>query len=772
MNQPFPGRVLPTVCVHRAMGKSKHEGKKGAKGAKGGAGASPGGGGPKHSMDPGGRPAKGAGSQRSEATVRGCSRRTNAGYPKMQLRRCGAVPKQCPRRLSTSPALPAHAPCFFLLQVRRLAMYKQRPVRDAKGKVLFEQYQSATAPNTRIVPDRRWFGNTRVVGQAALEAFRTDMAAKRNDAYNVVLKQKTLPLALLEDSGAKGRRQGAGGPGGVDTGSLAHGPRSHVLTAQPFASTFGLKAQRKRPAIKVDTLDELLSSAAARETVFQEAADAGGGGVGPGPGFGVAGVETEDGSRPAVREALFSKGQSKRIWGELYKVVDSSDVIIQVLDVRDPVGTRCAHLEAHLKTRTQRHRTLILLLNKCDLVPAWVTRRWLHALSREHPTVAFHASVTNPFGRGALLSLLRQLGRLHQEKAQLAVGFVGYPNVGKSSVINALRGRKVCVAAPQPGETKVWQYINLTKKICLIDCPGVVWQGARDTDTDAVLKGVVRISNLGDPTEHVAQVLARVKPEYIRRAYKVEAWTDANHFLTQLAQVTGKLLKGGEPDLDTAAKGLLQDWQRGRIPYFAAPPPLPEGGEPGAAGAAVADAPALAATATAARRAGAQTEAQAQQLVATAAAVTAKRQSRRAMPAQRGRFDPDDEVAPDGMDDDLAFGGREEEDEEDGDDDVADDDEEGEEGEPREAGPGGDSDGDSDSDGYGELTWDAVVQDLQGGAATQPGGKKGGGGAAAPAGAQRAQGKGKRQREKQPEPQLVQPQSKRAKMGGKKYTSE
>ena len=655
-------------------------------------------------------------------------------------------------------------------------MYKQRPVRDAKGKVLFEQYQSATAPNTRIVPDRRWFGNTRVVGQAALEAFRNDMAAKSNDAYNVVLKQKTLPLALLEEGGSKGKRQaGAGGAGGgADTAML---PRSHVLSAQPFASTFGVKAQRKRPAIKVDTLDELLSSAAARETVFQEAAEAAGG---PGTSTGVAvyhpgggvGVETEDGVRPAARESLFAKGQSKRIWGELYKVVDSSDVIIQVLDARDPVGTRCAHLETHLKTRTQRHRTLILLLNKCDLVPAWVTRRWLHALSREHPTVAFHASVTNPFGRGALLSLLRQLGRLHADKPQLAVGFVGYPNVGKSSVINALRGRKVCMAAPQPGETKVWQYISLTKKICLIDCPGVVWQGGKDSDTDAVLKGVVRISNLGDPTEHVAQVLARVKPEYLRRAYKVDAWTDATHFLTQLAQVTGKLLKGGEPDLDTAAKGLLQDWQRGRVPYFATPPPLPEGGEAGGGGGgAVAAAPAEAATATAARRAGADAEAQAQQLVASAAATTARRQAKRAMPAQRGRFAPEDEVPPDGMDD-VEFG-EEEEDGDDGDEGEAGDGEEDgedEEGEPRGEAAGGDGDdSDSDSDGYGELTWDAVVQDLQGGAGAQPAGRKG----SAPAGAAAAPGKGKRQRDKQPEPQLAQPQSKRAKTGGKKlYTSE
>jgi ribosome biogenesis GTPase A len=76
-------------------------------------------------------------------------------------------------------------------------------------------------------------------------------------------------------------------------------------------------------------------------------------------------------------------------------------------------------------------------------VPAWVTRRWLHHLSREFPTLAFHASITNPFGKGALLSLLRQLARLRSDKQAISVGFIGYPNVGKSSVINALRTKKV-----------------------------------------------------------------------------------------------------------------------------------------------------------------------------------------------------------------------------------------------------------------------------------------------------------------------------------------
>ncbi len=73
----------------------------------------------------------------------------------------------------------------------------------------------------------------------------------------------------------------------------------------------------------------------------------------------------------------------------------------------------------------------------------------------------------------------------------------------------------MCKTAPVPGETKVWQYITLMKRIFLIDCPGVVYNKTSDSESDAVLKGVVRVENLADAAEHVKEVLARVKPEYL-----------------------------------------------------------------------------------------------------------------------------------------------------------------------------------------------------------------------------------------------------------------
>lgn len=152
---------------------------------------------------------------------------------------------------------------------------------------------------------------------------------------------------------------------------------------------------------------------------------------------------------------------------------------------------------------------------------------------------------------------------------------MGYPNTGKSSIINTLKKKKVCSVAPVPGETKVWQYISLMRRIFLIDCPGIVPVGAHDTETGTVLKGVARVENLESPSEHIATVLSRVKPEYIRRTYNLREWRDAEDFLSQLAFRTGKLLRGGEPDQDTCARMVLNDWIRGKIPYFV-PPPMPQ----------------------------------------------------------------------------------------------------------------------------------------------------------------------------------------------------
>uniref|UniRef100_A0A5F8H6H1 Nucleolar GTP-binding protein 2 n=1 Tax=Monodelphis domestica TaxID=13616 RepID=A0A5F8H6H1_MONDO len=481
--------------------------------------------------------------------------------------------------------------------IRRLNMYRQKERRNRRGKVIRPlQYQSSVASGTvaRVEPNIKWFGNTRVIKQSSLQKFQEEMEKVMKDPYQVVMKQSKLPMSLLHD-----RIQ-------------PHHSKVHILDTETFETTFGPKSQRKKPTLFVSDIQTLIENAEASTETYDQKKDRD--------------LVTEDtGERSEAQEEIYKKGQSKRIWGELYKVIDSSDVVVQVLDARDPMGTRSPHIETYLK-KEKPWKHLIFVLNKCDLVPTWATKRWVAVLSQDYPTLAFHASLTNPFGKGAFIQLLRQFGKLHTDKKQISVGFIGYPNVGKSSVINTLRSKKVCNVAPIAGETKVWQYITLMRRIFLIDCPGVVYPSG-DSETDIVLKGVVQVEKIKSPEDHISAVLERAKPEYISKTYKIDYWENAEDFLGKLAFRTGKLLKvsedipqcnvcmlvrpssvcstkncgncvisnngaekwslchsvplmktccmifqGGEPDLQTVGKMVLNDWQRGRIPFFVKPP--------------------------------------------------------------------------------------------------------------------------------------------------------------------------------------------------------
>jgi nuclear GTP-binding protein len=203
---------------------------------------------------------------------------------------------------------------------------------------------------------------------------------------------------------------------------------------------------------------------------------------------------------------------------------------------------------------------------------------WVRYLSKDYPTLAFHASITNSFGKGSLIQLLRQFSSLHSDRKQISVGFIGYPNTGKSSIINTLRKKKVCTVAPIPGETKIWQYITLMKRIYLIDCPGVVPPNNTDTPQDILLRGVVRVENVENPEQYIPAVLTKTKPQHIERTYQIKGYKDHIEFLELLARKGGRLLHGGEPDVDGVAKMVLNDFLRGKIPWFTPPPHL-EGAE-------------------------------------------------------------------------------------------------------------------------------------------------------------------------------------------------
>lgn len=221
--------------------------------------------------------------------------------------------------------------------------------------------------------------------------------------YQIVMKPTSLPITLLNEK--------------------AKNARVHVLDTESFGSVFGPKKTRKRPNLSVRDLGELSETVQKSSEEYKQEKDSNI-------------VKDDEGVKDMPRDWVMAAGQSKRIWNELYKVVDSSDVLLQVLDARDPNGTRSPYLEKFLKTE-KPHKHLIFILNKVDLVPTWVTQRWIAVLSKEYPTVAFHASLTHPFGKGTLINLLRQFGKLNQENANIkSTNFFGFRKITRRQKTN------------------------------------------------------------------------------------------------------------------------------------------------------------------------------------------------------------------------------------------------------------------------------------------------------------------------------------------------
>ena len=239
-------------------------------------------------------------------------------------------------------------------------MFKDgKPQRNAVGDITkAASYQSRDAPVARIEPHRKWFGNTRVISQEALTSFREAVAEQTSDPYQVLLKTNKLPMSLIRDNDH------------TVNGLKQHQAKMEIEN-NPFGDTFGPKAQRKRVKMGVTSLEDLAGETAKLHDSYLEKNDQDTHEDGSAAVSGDTNASDEGPVLTTARESVFSKGQSKRIWNELYKVIDSSDVVIHVLDARDPNGTRCRSIEKYIRDEAP-HKHLIFVLNKTDLVPTGV----------------------------------------------------------------------------------------------------------------------------------------------------------------------------------------------------------------------------------------------------------------------------------------------------------------------------------------------------------------------------------------------------------------
>ena len=288
----------------------------------------------------------------------------------------------------------------------------------------------------------------------------------------------------------------------------------------------------------------------------------------------------------------------------LDQVIENSDVILEVLDSRDPLTCRNKDLENKIKSG-KNSKKIILVLNKIDLIPVQNAIDWQKYLSNEFPCVLFKSntqtqsanlSQSNLFdknlkdqkeyiteilkgnksiGGEELLNLLKNYSRIDgNTKSNIVVGVIGIPNVGKSSLINSLtRGKNVGVSNT-PGFTKGLQEVILDNNIRLLDCPGVVMSN----DENSILHNVIRTEDIKEPIEVVGKILKKMSQEYFLNTYNSDISILKGSELTieKIVYLVGekmkKYKKGGVVDLDKSARIIINDWNLGKLKYYSVPP--------------------------------------------------------------------------------------------------------------------------------------------------------------------------------------------------------
>jgi len=356
------------------------------------------------------------------------------------------------------------------------------------------------------------------------------------------------------------------------------------------------------------------------------------------------------------------------IWRQLWRVIERSDVVCQIVDARNPLLYKCDDLESYVK-EVDQSKEFIVLINKADYLTEEQRKCWAEYFTEQNTKVIFWSALeelilddelstevsegaskndnieefsesddevhdenddqseqglvaqertntdeeldsdknvdsvptglpennsavnsSNLFTRTALLRYFKTFNtNLSDKKSFATVGLVGYPNVGKSSTINALMQEKKTAVSATPGKTRHFQTHFLDEELCLCDCPGLVFPTFIFTKAHLVLNGILPVDQMREHNGPVELLIRHIPRKIIESTYGIniivrptgkedpDRLPTAEELLSSYAKMRGFMTANGQPDCPRASRYILKDYLKGKLLYCH--PPIGESGK-------------------------------------------------------------------------------------------------------------------------------------------------------------------------------------------------
>lgn len=250
------------------------------------------------------------------------------------------------------------------------------------------------------------------------------------------------------------------------------------------------------------------------------------------------------------------------------ETMEFTDMVIEVLDARVPEASHNPMIE---ELRLYRQRPSLKILNKADLADPAVTQAWLNHFNRQEGVKAVALSCKKPGDAKKIPGLCRALAPHRGTNLKpLRMMIMGIPNVGKSTLMNALLNRRIAKVGDEPAVTKSQQRFELSPQLSITDTPGMMWPKIQYDSDGYMLAASHAIGRNAVIDEEVAEFLAGILlqryPALLQARYKTDVSNmDAIDLLEIVGKRRGYRLKGGELDMEKTAMALLVDYRSGAL---------------------------------------------------------------------------------------------------------------------------------------------------------------------------------------------------------------